>query len=189
MVKSVAFLMLGALVAVAPAPAHATVYDWVQASASLPGLQFNVTITVDGTLNDLPTLNSHTATAPINFGDLTGVTFSGGGVSASFSDFVIPTGVSDFPDWRIGPGPGIDFVNDLDSEDFEIGPNLITANTDGSGLCSETGACSATGEFVAVAEPSTVPLLLAALLAMFGVRLGRPRWADRLTAIDEAGQG
>jgi len=185
-----------AVLAWSAGPAAATVYTFVETSSTLPGVTVQSTITVNGTLADLPSITWEPAEgmcepyacsnppASFDFGALTGFTFSTNafppGDSYSLADFDAPPG-SQYCDcymWSISSG-GIYFNNSSD----EFGIGVASAFTSTTGFmntdstlgvgCGETGACQFTG-YWAVPEPPAVAIFATGLLL-----LGLLGWRSR----------
>ena len=163
-------LCLSGLLFIVASPACATLLVYEQTSASVPGLSISASMTVDGGLSDLPTLNQ--SSSPINFGNLLKFDLlAPNGVTYTLADFVAPFNCSPlcFPQWSISPS-GIVFINATDSSDFIITFALgtIQFDTDGpSNLgCNVTGTCVTTGNWRSIAEPSSTALILVGLSAL-----------------------
>jgi len=157
-----------------PANAALITYNYVQTGASLASLRIGASLTVNGTLADLPTISSPfcppspTICLPPDFGNLVTFTFNSPGTIKpiyTLSDFIgIPFGAR-LPDWRISPSR-IAFTNDFDSFDINLTSGAISYNTDGLSNppgCNVSGACTTSGVFtptsVPVPEPSTLLLV------------------------------
>jgi len=179
-VTSVA-LLLGLLLA--STPASATVFVFDQMAASIPGLSFNASITINGDFSNLPTLTSHSN--PINFGSLLAFDISSPIGHFALGDFTSPSlPFFDFPDWTISPS-GIVFVSSDDSSDFRITgfgtDSIIGGATESGGPCFHTGACVATGTWVPIPEPPTSFILVSALFLAALLGEARDRTEHRLS--------
>lgn len=161
-------LWIASLCCVVASPARATLIVYEQTSASVPGLSISASMTVNGGLSDLPTLNQ--SSTPIDFGNLLGFDLlAPNGVTYTVADFVAPSAFG-FPLWNISPS-GISFIDATDSSDFIISFALgtIQFETDGPSTppdCQRTGACITTGYWSAIAEPSSTALILVGLSAL-----------------------
>lgn len=153
-----AIVLVGSLLL--PGPARATTYAYDQTSASVPGLVISGLITVNGNLFDLPDTSS--TANPIDFGNLLAFQISAPNALArsyTLNDFVATQTdgrYAGFPNWTIGGGPGIDFINAVDTEHFIITGGSIAINSDYDGICHMTGTCFAQGNWDPVPEPSTL---------------------------------
>jgi hypothetical protein len=195
--------LLAALPALALcAPAHATTYGFQQSSASRPGLEITASITVDGTLADLPTVTDYNP-PPYGFGKLEAFDIDLPIIyptHVSLADFVsrgksydgfyyIETGV-----WHISPSR-IDWHDQYDYSDFVIdfAAGTIGVNSDeGFPNCPWTGACVFTGTWAAlesgpptgqvagdpVPEPTSAALLGAGVLGLVMRRRSRGSSTD-----------
>jgi hypothetical protein len=155
------------------APARATLFIYEQTSASVPGLSITASMSINGGVSDLPTLNQ--SSVPIDFGNLLAFELlAPNGMTYTLADFVAPFNLdAQFPQWRISPGE-IFFIDANDSSDFHVlfGPGTIQFDTDRPSVppdCSQTGACVSTGHWTAAAipEPSGPALVLFGLFALF----------------------
>ena len=160
-------LCLSGLVFIVASPACATLLVYEQTSASVPGLSISASMTVDGGLADLPTLNQ--SSTPIEFGNLLQFALSApNGVTYTLANFVVPSNFG-FPLWSVSPS-GIDFIDATDANDFFISfaAGTIQFDTDGpSDLgCNVTRACVTTGTWKSIAEPSSTALILVGLSAL-----------------------
>jgi len=153
-------------------PARATLFIYEQTSASVAGLSITASMSINGGISDLPTLNQ--SSVPIDFGNLLAFELlAPNGVTYTLADFVAPFNFdSQFPQWRISPAE-IFFIDANDASDFHVlfEPPTIQFETDGPSFppdCSRTGECVSTGRWVAaaIAEPSGKTLILIGLLAL-----------------------
>jgi hypothetical protein len=163
----------------APMPVWATTYVYDQTSASVAGLMISASITVDGSLANLPDTSS--TANPIDFGKLQAFAISAPGALArpyALSDFMasrtIPPEVG-YPSWAISGGPDISFINDVDTDQFIITGGSIAINSDYELICRVSGECTAQGNWDPVPEPSTLAMLAIGLtwLGAAGVHLRR----------------
>lgn len=175
-------------------PAAASVWVYEQQTTNSPGFSIDVTITMTGsaTLGDIPSLNSTTVTAPIDFSPLTALSFIQHGslpqigFTGTLADFA-PECLSGpcltgFPTWVMAP-----YIIDLEADaldnasyDIRIAPGTLAAtisyDTDAfDGCCG--GDYLTTGIFVAeVSEPDPFSLLL--LAGALVIALHRLRRSD-----------
>lgn len=170
---------LSSLCCIVSSPAHATLLVYEQTSASVPGLRISASMSIDGGLSHLPTLNQ--ASTPIDFGHLLGFELAApNGVTYTLNDFVAPFGLGfQFPQWSISPS-GIFFIDAADLNDFSIsfGKGTIQFDTDGPSnppACHSTGACVTTGYWASIPEPSGKSLVLVGLLALLCLVAGNSR--------------
>ena len=164
-------LWIASLCCIVSSPARATLFVYEQTSASVPGLFISASMSINGGLSDLPTLNQ--SSVPIDFGDLLAFELlAPNGVTYTLNDFVAPFNLGfQFPQWSISPS-GITFVDADDLNDFFVSfaQGTIQFDTDGPSNppdCSHTGACVSTGHWVAsIPEPSSKALMLVGLLVL-----------------------
>jgi hypothetical protein len=168
--------LLAALPALALcAPAHATTYQFVTDSTSVPNLHVAAQITIDGTLADLPTLSNYTGNnGPYNFGALQALDVWAPILSmqhVTLADFTARTNpAAPGPIWSISPystpnlfTDGIRFHDEWTDADFALdfglhpfGPStqpFIYIASDGPTYpydCEIYGRCFAYGEWVPV---------------------------------------
>ena len=164
-------LWIASLCFIFSSPARATVFVYQQTSASVPGLSINAAMTIDGGLNNLPTLSQ--SSAPIDFGNLLAFDLlAPNGMTYTLADFVAPFDLGfHFPQWSISPS-GISFIDATDLNDFFISFHLGTIQFDTDGpssppYCSRTGACISTGHWASIPEPSGATLIIVGLLALY----------------------
>jgi hypothetical protein len=169
------------------ASAALIIYDFVQTSASVPGLQLGAQLIVNGTLADLPTVSyspcpvggsiggpgnpgpfpPRTNACPPSaelFGNLVSLTLLTAGIPRvlTLADFLNVMIDFNRPQWSISP-TGIEFVSIF--SDFHMGLSLVTAsisyNTDFPSVpndaCHFTGACRVSGFFTETQVPVPEP--------------------------------
>ena len=181
-------------------PASATTFAFIQTGATdisgnpVPGFTVNASITINGTLADLPTIcNQGWGSGgcgpgggdppPYNFAPLQDlkISWSGGG-KADLSEFtaacIVATPLCNdvgYPAWHISPNE-IAFTDFTDSFFFDIKgfgtASSILVMADGDiepGICFLTMThCTGIGDWVSVPEPPTIWLVLA-VMAMLGL--------------------
>lgn len=173
--------------------ASATTFVFDETGATVPGFVVAASISIDGSLADLPTISNIGNPGPYNFFpllafDITLPSLAGEG-HYTLANFSPPQGFPpEFPRWSISPS-GIDYFNATDTSDFSIkgfgALSAIEFESDGPtnpAACEFTGVCIASGHWepVAVAEPAGAGALLAGLLgAVYAVR--RREWFSRRT--------
>jgi len=157
-----------------------TVFTFSQSSASIPGLQVQASVDVNGTFANLPSINSNISNP--NFGNL--ISFSlnqnvfGDPSTFTLANFMnLGFGTNDFYNWSISPS-GINFSGGLDDGDsFSIAglnASATTIHLDSdhpySSNCFLTGACYVTGTWVdppaPIPEPTSLSLLLIPLVLL-----------------------
>jgi PEP-CTERM motif len=150
------------------APAFATLFVFHQTSAIPTGAKVVASISINGSLSDLPTITMECCTieppsSPIDFGNLLAFDLQTVGFEYTLSDFKPACFVGPdclYGSWSISPTE-IDFGDT--SDDFHISlsgsPATIIYNSDALlGFCPETGpsySCEATGTWDPVPEPAT----------------------------------
>lgn len=180
-------LLLAALFFGLATPAFAVpiTYVFVQTGQSLPGLTMSASLTIDGTIADLPTINCFPCLAGtvLDFGPLSAFNFHApppNTYAATLADlrtqitFPMPVAI---PTWSMSPG-GISYLDNF--RQFRIGFGAAGASlmyVDDLGLagCFTSTACVVTGDFVATPEPQSLLLLGTGLLVLLVARRARPR--------------
>jgi len=163
MVK-VCWLWIAGLCCVVASPARATLLVYEPTSASPPGLSISASITVNGGLSDLPTVDQ--SSTPIDFGNLLAFDLlAPDGATYTLANFVAPPVNFNLPMWSISPG-GISFFDITDDFIISFASGTIHFDTDAPGDCFLTGTCFTTGNWKVVPEPSSITLILAGLLAL-----------------------
>jgi hypothetical protein len=157
-------------------PASATVFVFNQTATTVPGFSVTGSISIDGGIGDLPTINSHQS-PPVNFGNLLAFELYAGAVSYGLGAFTPVCGTgSDLdcgdntPIWDISPG-GINFYGFQGSSEFSItgfgAASTVQFGDDNLGaICShpsEEGICIATGNWDSVPAPASLPLFVTGL--------------------------
>lgn len=147
-------------------PARATLFVYDQSSASVPGLSISASLTVNGGLSDLLTMNQ--STAPIDFGNLLAFNLlAPDGVTYTLANFVAPSSLG-FPLWSISPD-GIWFNNTQSDFAISFAAGTIKFDTDAPSNprdCGITGRCATAGHWDAIAEPGGTALILTGLSAL-----------------------
>lgn len=173
----------------AASSASATTFVFDQTGSTVPGFVVAASITIDGTLADLPTISNINNPGPYDFSPLQAldITLPSPEGHYTLADFTAPTYVGQFPEWSISPDR-IDYLNRTDTTDFTIG-GFGTASTigfvsDGPTIppdCERSAQCIATGNWdpVAAPEPASALLLLAGLLGSALPLCRRDRAAPR----------
>jgi hypothetical protein len=175
-------LLLGLFLAPAPASAALYVFEQEGPSSHPDDVSFSASISVDGSLADLPTIwNNQPLTPPLDFGKLLAFFFSVGETAGldnydtTLANFTLLEGGESLPLWSISP-LGIMFTEiDYDFLIDGFGPaSTIEFSSDGGPCFLER--CSATGRWVAavdVPEPLTIWMLAAGLFLMGAYRVRR----------------
>lgn len=154
--------------------ASATIFVFDQTGTTVPGFVVDASISIDGTLADLPTISNSFNPGPYDLSPLSAFSFV---TSSSFeghftlADIIAPMPYpTGFPRWSISPAE-ISFFNTTDTSDFMITGfglgSTIEFESDGSTIpaaCHFTHQCIATGNWDPVAEPASAVLLLSGLL-------------------------
>lgn len=158
--------------------AHAGLFVFHQTSTTVTDLVVSSSITINGSLSDLPTIscNGTCTENPIDFGNLVGLSLSQNAFQRQFSlgDFFAPTNPSEFPYpmWYISP-TAIDIIDVSDSDQFDIaglGANstiYVASDETGNPNCGESGRCHVTGYWALVSESSSAILLMTSLGGFF----------------------
>ena len=156
--------------------ASATTFVFDQTGSTVPGFVVSASISIDGTLADLPTISNSFNPGPYDLSPLSSFSFvTPSSLEGHFTlaDIIAPIPYpAGFPRWSISPTE-ISFFNMTDTSDFFIkgfgSVSTIEFESDGPTIpadCMLTGHCIATGSWdpVAAPEPASAVLLLAGLL-------------------------
>src|SRR5712672_2470661 len=137
-----------------------TTFIFEQLTVSEPGFSINSSITVNGDLTNLPSINSHSL--PIYFGNLISFYFAAPGMfgppnqgppfnQGTYTLAAFTQSNPFFPLWSISPD-GISFIDRHDANAFSIQAlnhsiSTIYVNSDhpGDRFCFTTNSCFATG--------------------------------------------
>jgi MYXO-CTERM domain-containing protein len=170
-----------------------TVFTFSQSTASIPGLQVQASVEVNGTFANLPTISSSLPNP--DFGNLISFSLSqnafGNPSTFTLANFMSPGyGANDYFNWSISPG-GIFFSGGIgDGDSFEITgltSNLATIHLDSDNpyisSCFNSGTCYTTGTWIdppaaSVPEPTSLSLLLPLVML-----LGLVSWRIRRRAV------
>jgi hypothetical protein len=155
--------------------ASATTFAFDQSGSTVPGFTVNASISIDGTLADLPTISNVGNPGPYNFSPLSAFDFTTPSSLEghyTLADFTMPIYVMAYPRWSIS-ATGISYFNITDTSDFIISgfgaASTIEFESDGATIpadCHFTGRCIASGSWdpVVAPEPASAVLLLSGLL-------------------------
>lgn len=183
----VASSFLPARVQASPMTTDDITYDFIVTAAHISGFNLPqpiaISITIDGSFADLPTVDSRCTVAscpPLTFGNLEALSFDAPTI-ASFTlanlikSCPVGTPTCDpgrFPIWSLSPN-GVFYENGTDTYqiafDFNTDPSFegtsAKIGADGPNCFGALGTCSYTGYWAAVPEPPSMALLLSGLLA------------------------
>ncbi|HTV44458.1 MAG TPA: hypothetical protein VMF05_04000 [Stellaceae bacterium] len=155
----------------ATVPASATTFVFNQTGSTVPGFVVSASISVDGTLADLPSISNLANSGPYDFSPLSAldIILPTLGGDYTLADFTSRGAVLDYPQWSISPS-AINFVDQFDANEFNIAfgaTSTILFESDAPTEpreCHTTGRCIASGTWDPVSEPSSSLLLLAGLI-------------------------
>ena len=165
MAHSLAVVGIAATAFIFPVAAIAvpTTYVFREASSTVPGFEPIASITVNGTLADLPTVTNVGNAGPYDFGNLSALHFQidAFGHTLSLNNFITPQ-AGGFPEWTISPKL-IEFLTPTIAFEFTLSPGA-TLTTRGESPCGSL--CIATGSWdaVSVLEPSSLSVFMATLM-------------------------
>lgn len=195
-------LSAAAVLYLQPSPTRATTFTFVQTQSNVAGYEVDASISINGTLADLPTIcnlsrcENPQLTGPYNFSPMLAFTLTSSEPPPlqpiSLDDFteaclnVMTCKFVGFPDWGVSP-QSIFFVDGIDQNEIKITgfgqTSSIAVLSDFSGPCPG-GGCVVFGYWEPVPEPASAPLLLSGMIAVIGLATfrGFPRTITRWRA-------